>query len=225
MTSGRTVVVVAAHSDDEALGCGGTIARHAAEGDTVHAVFMADGISSRPGSSCKELNDRLESAQRAHEILGIQRVKHLGLADNRMDSIPLLDVVKALEQALLALEPEIIYTHHYGDLNVDHRITHEAVMTACRPIPKTMVREIYSFEVLSSTEWATPQRNPFSPNTYVDISAFLGTKLDALRAYDAEMRDQPHSRSMDHIKHLAHHRGHSMGTHAAEAFMALRIIR
>ena len=225
MTLGRTVVVVAAHSDDEALGCGGTIARHVAEGDTVHAVFMADGVSSRSGSAGEELRDRLAAARRAHEILGIQRVEYLGLPDNRMDSTPMLDIVKGLERVLQSMAPEIIYTHHHGDLNVDHRITHQAVMTACRPTPGATVRAIYGFEVLSSTEWATPQQDPFLPNAYVDISAFLETKLQAVRAYYTEMREHPHSRSIEHVECLARHRGYSVGVPAAEAFMVTRIVR
>ena len=225
MTSSRNVVIVAAHSDDEALGCGGTIARHAMEGDTVHAVFMADGVSSRPGSTGEELRDRVAAARRAHEILGIQRVEYLGLPDNRMDSEPLLDIVKNLERVLQSMDPEIIYTHHHGDLNVDHRITHQAVMTVCRPTPGASVRAIYGFEVLSSTEWATPQQDPFLPNAFVDISAFLETKLQALRAYRSEMRDHPHSRSLEHVECLARHRGYSAGVGAAEAFMVIRIIR
>jgi len=221
----KTVLIVAAHADDEALGCGGTIARYVADGDTVHAVFMADGVSSRPGAAVVELDRRMASAKQAHEILGLQRVIYLGLADNRMDSLPLLDVVQALESVLQGIAPQVIYTHHHGDLNIDHRITHQAVMTACRPLPGSPVREIYAFEVLSSTEWATPQQEPFVPNVFVDISDFLAIKRRALQTYQLEMRSEPHSRSIEHAEHLARHRGHSVGVAAAEAFVAIRLIR
>ena len=221
----KTVLIVAAHADDEALGCGGTIARHVADGDTVHAVFMADGVSSRPGAAVVELDRRMASAKQAHVILGLQRVVYLGLPDNRMDSLPLLDVVQALESVLQGIAPQVIYTHHHGDLNIDHRITHQAVMTACRPLPGSLVREIYCFEVLSSTEWATPQQEPFVPNVFVNISDFLAIKLKALQAYQLEIRPAPHSRSIEHAEYLARHRGHTFGVAAAEAFVAIRVIR
>lgn len=225
MNSQRTVLVVAAHSDDEVLGCGGTIARHVAEGDTVHAVFMADGVSARTGSAGGELRDRLKAARHAHEILGIGRVEYLDLPDNQMDSISLLEAVKLLEGTLESIAPDIIYTHHHGDLNIDHQITHQAVMTACRPMPNASVKEIFAYEVLSSTEWSTSHRNPFLPNAYVDISEFLEVKLEALRAYYLEMRQRPHSRSIEHAEFLARHRGYSVGFYAAEAFMVSRILR
>lgn len=148
----ETILIVAAHTDDEALGCGGTIARHVADGDMAHAVFMADGVSSRPGAARDNLERRMAAAKQAHEILGLRRVEYLGLPDNRMDSLPLLDVVQALEAVVQAIAPQVIYTHHHGDLNIDHRSTHQAVMTACRPLSGSTIREIYSFEVLSSTE-------------------------------------------------------------------------
>lgn len=222
---GNIVLVVAAHTDDEAIGCGGTIARHVADGDAVHAVFMSDGVTSRPNASAANLEERTEAAGRAHAILGLQKVKYLGFADNRMDSLPLLDVVQGLELAIESIAPQIVYTHHYGDLNIDHRITHQAVMTALRPQPGSSVREIYCFEVLSSTEWTAPQQAPFLPNMFSDISDFLDVKLRALQAYQQEMRSAPHTRSIEHAENLARHRGHSVGLEAAEAFMAVRLIR
>ena len=221
----KIILIVAAHTDDEALGCGGTIARHVAEGDKVHAVFMADGVNSRQDVVAEDLQQRMAAAKCAHKILGLQRVEYLDLPDNRMDSLPLLDVVQALERVVQSVAPQIIYTHHHGDLNIDHRITHQAVMTACRPLPGSPVREIYSFEVLSSTEWATPQQEPFLPNVFVDISDFLEIKRKALQAYQLEMRLAPHSRSIEHAEHIARHRGYSVGVAAAEAFVAIRLMR
>lgn len=116
-------------------------------------------------------------------------------------------------------------THHFGDLNIDHRLTHQAVMTVCWPQPKTSIREIYTFEVMSSTEWATPAVNPFLPNYYVDITAYLDTKIKSLQYYESGMRPAPHSRSVENIAALAKHRGHSVGVNAAEAFMAVRVVR
>ena len=221
----RSIVVVAAHSDDEALGCGGTIARHAAAGDAVHLIFVADGVTSRTGMNEAGLNDRTAAAALAHKCLGVRSVIYLALPDNRMDSLPLLNIVQSLEGVLATLNPEVIYTHHHGDLNIDHRITHEAVMTACRPLPGRTVKEIYAFEVVSSTEWSCFGTASFSPQLSVDISSYLDIKLAALGAYQAEMRAAPHSRSIEHIRALAQHRGHSVGVFAAEAFMVLRLLR
>lgn len=220
----KTVLVVAAHTDDEVLGCGGTIARHVAEGDTVYAVFMADGVSSRTQTDQSDLVNRNIAAENARKILGIRENFYLGLPDNRLDSLPLIEVIQHLEPIIRKLQPNIIYTHHHGDLNIDHRITHQAVLTACRPIPGSSVQGIYAFEVMSSTEWSTPIAEPFVPNHYVDISRQLDMKLDALRAYQLEMRDTPHSRSIEHLAHLARHRGYTIGMEAAEAFVTVRTV-
>lgn len=218
-----TVLVIAAHADDEVLGCGGTIARHVAEGCKVHVVFMADGVTSRPGAEPGELQARLSAAHQAQVILGVCQTRSLGLPDNRMDSLPLLEVVQQLEPVIEEVHPSLVYTHHHGDLNVDHRITHQAVMTACRPVPGRSVKEIRCFEVLSSTEWGAAYA-PFEPDIFVDISAYLDVKRAALAAYGGEMRDAPHSRSVAHVEVLARHRGCCVGLQAAEAFALARKI-
>lgn len=224
-TDHKTVLVVAAHTDDEALGCGGTIARYVAEGDKVYAIFLADGVTSRQASDLKDIENRNSAAERARALLGIQQNFYFGFPDNRLDTIPLLDIVYKLETVISQTRPNVIYTHHCGDLNIDHRLTHQAVMTACRPQPKTSIREIYTFEVMSSTEWATPTVNPFLPNYYVDITAYLETKIKSLQYYESEMRQAPHSRSVENIAALAKYRGYSVGVNAAEAFMAVRVVR
>ena len=220
----KIILVVAAHTDDEAMGCGGTIARHVAEGDKVHLLFMTDGVSSREVVS-KEANERLSAAQQAAEILGVSSFTNLQFPDNSMDSVPLLDIVKQIETKIAELKPEVIYTHHIGDLNIDHQLTHKAVITACRPQPGFSVKSIYAFEVVSSTEWQSPNLLPFVPNTFYDISEYLDIKMKAVEAYIDEMRQIPHSRSIEHIRLLAKHRGYSVGVNAAEAFMLVREIR
>lgn len=220
-----TVLVVVAHADDEVLGCGGAIARHAAEGDQVHVIYMADGVGSRGGDFGLEVARRNEARDRALQILGVTGWHALQFPDNRMDSVPLLDVVQALESIVQAIGPGVIYTHHYGDLNVDHRVTHQAVMTACRPQPGSTVREIYACEVMSNTEWASPGAAPFIPNAYVDITPYWAVKRSALDAYELEMRPVPHSRSIVHLEHLARHHGSCVGVEVAEAFMVMRVIK
>ena len=221
----KTVLVVAAHTDDEALGCGGTIARHVAEGDTVHTVFLADGVSSRPDAQYDALDVRQQAAEQAQKILGVSSASYLGLPDNRLDSLALLDIVQPLEAVIERIRPEIIYTHHFGDLNVDHRKTHEAVMTACRPLPGSSVKEILTFEVMSSTEWNSAGQMPFIPSFYIDISNYFTVKKEALEAYTLEMRPAPHSRNVEHMRYLARHHGHCVGVQAAEAFMVMRVLR
>lgn len=220
----KNILVVAAHTDDEALGCGGTIAKHVSQGDTVYAVFLADGVTSRPGASENKQAARDTAACRAHEILGIKKSFMLGFPDNRMDSVPLLDIVQKLEQVVNEIQPQVVYTHHNGDLNIDHRITHQATLTACRPVPGSPIKEIYAFEVLSATEWNTPGFCTFAPNVFVDITMQLATKMRALSAYELEMRDMPHTRSMGNARRLAELRGNFVGVAAAEAMMAVRIL-
>ena len=220
----KTILVVAAHADDEALGCSGTIARHVAEGDSVHLLFMTDGVGAREVVA-DEADERLSAAEQAAKILKVSSVTNLSFPDNSMDALPLLDIVKEVEAKIKEVNPEIIYTHHIGDLNVDHQIAHKAVLTACRPQPGFGVKSIYAFEVLSSTEWQTPSVMPFIPNVFVDIGDYLSTKMQVIRAYEEEMRNVPHTRSLEHIELLAKHRGYSVGVDAAEAFMLVREIR
>jgi len=221
----RSVLVIAAHPDDEVLGCGGTMARHAKDGDKVHVVILAEGITSRDQKSNrenrkKELSALSEAARRANEILGVKTVELNDFPDNRMDSLARLEVVRVVEGFIDRFKPDIIYTHHAGDVNVDHRRVHEAVVTACRPMPGNQgVRTLLFFEVASSTEWQPPvSAIPFAPDWFVDVSTTLELKLQALQAYESEMRPWPHSRSVKALEHLARWRGASIGVEAAEAF-------
>ena len=219
------VLVVVAHADDEALGCGGTLARHVSEGDIVHLVLMTDGVSARSSASSQDVDRRTDAMRAAQNILGIESIDVLGFPDNQMDSIALLEIVQKLELVIERLRPSVIYTHHHGDLNIDHRLTYEAVMTACRPVPGMSVRKIYGIEILSSTEWGTAQRAPFLPTLFVDITDQLAIKVSALEAYADEMRLPPHSRNILHAEVLARHRGYSVGMEAAEAFTVYRILQ
>jgi len=213
-------MIIAAHPDDEVLGCGGTMARHSNEGDTVYTVFMADGVTSR-GRQLKNdvLQVRNKAATEVSILLGSQLPLFFGFPDNKMDTIAFLDIVQTLEPVIQRIQPSIVYTHHGGDLNIDHQITHRAVMTACRPIPGQCVKEIYCFEVLSSTEWSSSSvGNTFIPKRFVDISSSYGKKISALEIYGEEIHRFPHSRSKEAIKALAELRGSSMGIKAAEGF-------
>lgn len=216
-------LIIAAHPDDEVLGCGGTIAKLANEGGLVHVAFLADGVFSRENSQKdqqKELNDRRAAAQKACGILGVKSVSFGDFPDNKMDVAALLEIVKAVEELISKYQPDTLFTHHCGDVNIDHRRIHEAVVAACRPQNAHPVKRLLSFEVASSTEWQLPHSAPlFLPNYFVDISTTLEKKLAALDLYAKELRPWPHPRSRRAVEHLAHWRGSTVGVDAAEAFM------
>lgn len=223
MNNGSEVVlVIVAHPDDEVLGAGGTLARHASQGSAVHIVFLADGVGAR-GANPSASDRRANAARRAAKCLGAQEPTFLGFPDNRLDGIDLLDITQAIERIASEVEPSVIYTHHEGDLNIDHAICHRAVLTACRPMPGRSVRRIFAMEVASSTEWAAPSANTaFLPSRFVDISGFMEHKRRALEAYAEEMRPFPHARSFEAVEALARWRGTTAGMPAAEAFVVIR---
>ena len=200
----KKILVVAAHPDDEVLGCGGTIRKHIDAGDEVSVVFMADGVASRRMIDLEEAIAKREvDSVKACSIVGVKDPVFFRLPDNRMDTWAFLDIVYMLEEVIKKFRPQIIYTHHGGDLNIDHRITHQVVMTACRPLPGSLVREIYSFEVPSSTEWSSKSMgNSFRPTMFVDISDSWKIKAQALKEYDSELLECPHSRSFEGIEAL-----------------------
>lgn len=222
--SNEIILVIAAHADDEVLGCGGTIAKHVASGDLVHEVFITNGVSSRNVKD-SQIKNRKNASKKAANILGVASIHQLDFPDNKLDSIPLLDIVQPIEKIIEELQPDVIYTHHIGDLNIDHQLTHKAVMVACRPQPDFCVKQIYAFEIPSSTEWQTPGYFAFMPNFYVDISNQIKVKEQALEAYIEEMRPVPHSRSIKNLRNLSCLRGNSVGVNQAEAFVSVRVLR
>jgi len=224
----KTIVILAAHPDDEVLCIGGTIARHAAENDKVHVVVAAEGATARDAvrklqSGQAEIDDLQSAARKAVDILGGVSVRFLGFPDNRCDGVDRLDLIKAVESIISELQPHTVYVHHSGDVNIDHRRLHEAAFTACRPQPNHQVRRLLSFETVSSTEWTPPGSLPmFQPTVFVDIDAYWPQKLAALEVYRRELRAWPHPRSVAAVEHLGRWRGASAGVEMAEAFMLLR---
>jgi len=216
----KSILVLAAHPDDEVLGCGGTLAKLADAGATIHVAFLADGVFSRTDGEQAELLARRAGAQKACDILGVQSIFFGEFPDNRMDSIALLDIIRPIESLIAKHQPDTVFTHHAGDVNIDHRRTHEAVVTACRPQRNHPVKTLLCFEVPSSTEWQLPGSAPaFTPNWFVDVSGTLERKIAALNAYASELREWPHPRSRQGVEYLAHWRGATMGVDAAEAFV------
>lgn len=226
----NVALVIAAHPDDEVLGCGATIARLIAAGWVVHVLIVAEGATSRaithdPTQHEKELSDLARCAQEANLILGSSSIQLLSMPDNRMDGMELLDVIKIVEAEIDRHRPSLVMTHHVGDVNIDHATLHNAVMTACRPQPGYSVKTLLFFEVPSSTEWRpSASGRAFIPDYFYDVSQYLERKLQALNAYAPEMRAFPHPRSVQAVEHLARWRGATVGCAAAEAFMLGRAI-
>ncbi|MFX0100552.1 MAG: PIG-L deacetylase family protein [Candidatus Hodarchaeota archaeon] len=223
----KRVLIVAAHPDDEILGCGGTIAKLLKEGDEGYTLILGEGITSRDDSRDAEkrkgeIEKLKKSAMRANKILGIKEVFFCDLPDNRFDTIPLLDIIKIVENFKKRIEPNVIFTHFSSDLNIDHRITHDAVLTATRPLPSESVKEIYSFEILSSTEWRFPQK--FSPNVFYNIESTINLKIDAMKEYSLELAEYPHPRSLDGIRINAKSWGMKVGIKYCEPFTLIRKI-
>ena len=224
-----TVLVIAAHPDDEVLGCGGTIARLAQEGHEVYIAILGEGITSRYQQrerADQALVEGLHARSRqVAELLGARDLFLYSLPDNRFDTVPLLDVIKIIEELVERLQPQVIYTHHGGDLNIDHVVVHRAVLTATRPVAGCPVKEIYAYEVSSSTEWAFGQfQTGFQPNVFVDISATLETKVQAMALYESEARPFPHPRSPEALQAIARRWGSAVGVEAAEAFELVRSV-
>lgn len=225
-----TVLCVVAHPDDEVLGVGGTLAAHAAGGTDVHVCVLSNGVTSRHDeiteSVVSEIERRTARARRACDRLGVETVTLHEYPDNQFDTVPLLDLVQTIEGAIERHDPSVVYTHHYGDLNVDHELACRATLTATRPLAESSVSRVLGFETLSSTEWSTPEPSTaFQPTTFVDVSETLETKTDALAVYEDELRDHPHPRTVENVRKNAQLWGAKSGLDAAEPFVLLREVR
>ncbi len=212
----RRILVVAAHPDDDILGCGATMARLSADGCIVKVLLLADGVGSRERMP-QELSERQRDARSALGELGVSDVELEQLPDNAMDTVPLLHITQLVAARVEDFAPDTILTHSLSDLNVDHRLTAEAALVAARPQPGSPVRRMLNFEVPSATGWR-PGADRFDPRFHLDVSGFVDAKLAALRHYDAEMRPWPHARSYEAVEALLRWRGASVGVPAAEAF-------
>ena len=220
----KRALVVAAHPDDEILGCGGTVARLTSNGARVTTLILATGALSRTDADVGDVARLRDDARKAATVLGGMDVRFGDFPDNAMDTVPLLHVTQQIEHIVRDTRPELVLTHASVDLNIDHRVARSAVLTACRPLAGTSVRTILAFETLSSSEWADPAGTPFNPTVHVDISAHLERKIEALRHYETEMRPSPHPRSYEQVRELAHVRGRNAGLEAAEGFELVRAL-
>lgn len=230
------VLVICAHPDDEILGCGSMMARITRiDGQKISIGYLSYGITSR------QTNDNLaefekekvkDRARNAIETLtGIPKhelKKHLKFAnfpDNKFDTVPLLDIVKQIETWIQEIKPDVIFTHSQKDLNIDHCLTHRAVLTATRPIKGNhMVNTIYSFSIPSSTEWTFGAHGMFTPNIFLEITGMTEIKIKALQCYDTEIRQFPHPRSKEYLHFQAFYIGSIIGVDEAEGYEMVRAL-
>lgn len=212
----QRVLVIAAHPDDELLGSGGTLALHARAGDEVYAAIACEGESLRYGPGGVGQSEHI---CRAARTLGIRDTRLLGFADQRLDTVTLTEIIRPLEQLVRELEPHLVYCQFGGDINRDHELLFKATLVATRPTERS-IRTVYAFDTASSTEWGFPQS--FVPDTWVDISSTLETKIAAMACYESEVRPYPHPRSLEALRHRARAWGNRHCLDAAEVFMTVR---
>lgn len=212
----ETVTVIGAHPDDEILGVGGTVRRHVLQGDRVYVVIVCEGETMRYHGRKVNLHRHSEAACRR---MGTEPPLHIGLPDQHLDTLSLVDVIQPLEYHLKQIQPRRVYTHFCGDVNRDHRIVAEAAAVACRPLGRWL-ETFLAFETPSATEWGVPYS--FSPNYFVEITPTLPDKLEAMACYPTEIGSYPHPRSLRHLEERARSWGAWAGVEAAEAFVLLR---
>jgi LmbE family N-acetylglucosaminyl deacetylase len=222
----KNVLIVAAHPDDELLGVGGTVCRLVNEGVCVRAVILAEGLTSRGDKRADtdqaELEELQKDARAAAKEVGYTSIDFCGFPDNRMDEVDLLDIIKVVSSFVEKYHPDTIFTHHHGDLNIDHQRTCEAVLTACRPVGDYCVKRIYAFETPSSTEWNYRYQEPFCPNVFFDVTDTLEAKIRGMACYRTESAVYPHPRSPEALRALGQYRGTNVGVKMAEGFVLVR---
>ncbi len=216
----KRVLVLSAHPDDETLGLGGTIAKMSKNGDIIYVLVFADGETARKNNKLK-ISERRKQAKDASKVLGIKQIEFLNYEDQKLDTIPLVELSKHIENAIRKWNPNVIFTHFYGDVNQDHKAVFDATLIATRPTPKSKITEVICYETPSSTEWGIQK---FNPNFYEDISKFIKTKQSAFKKYKGEIEMFPHPRSLEAIFLISKRWGSTIGLKHAEAFLKIREI-
>jgi len=215
------ILVIATHPDDEILGCGGTLARHVASGDDVQAVVVTRGAEDLyPPEMVARGRAELK---RAHKIVGIKKCHFLDFPAPKLDIIPNHKIADSIKKVFNTFNPSIVYLPHRGDIHVDHKAVYQATLVAARPSRDTSIKKLFCYETLSETDWAPPSADDaFIPTVFVDISPYIEIKMQAMECYKSQLKDPPHSRSIDALRALARLRGSTIGFEWAEAFMLVR---
>jgi len=228
----KKIMVIVAHPDDELLGLGGTMHKLITEQDVkAHVIILGEGITSRSDTRDtekwkNELEIHRTNIANAQASIGYQSVSIYDFPDNRFDTVALLDIIKVIEKEKSNFNPDVIFTHHGGDVNIDHQRTFEAVITACRPLENENVKTIVTFETASGTEWrASTDPVHFIPNFFMEISEEdLAAKISGMESYEFEKRNYPHPRSPEALRIRANMWGIATGVKLAEAFCLVRHI-
>ncbi len=221
----KKILIVAAHPDDEVLGCFATVAKLIREGYKAYTLILSCGKSSRGKVKQEEYDILQQEMIAANKLIGISEVFCEKFPDNAFDSVSILEIVKKIEYYKSKLNPDIIFTHHEGDMNIDHQITHKAVLTATRPMEGEPVKTIYAMEVPSSTEWNSfCARHVFIANVFFDVSDTINEKVKAMSLYKSELRQYPHPRSLQYIENLSKLSGAKVGLKYSENFILVRNI-
>lgn len=220
------ILVIAAHPDDEVLGMGGTIAKLTQAGNEVYVLIVTDGSSSQYRDSdelIKIIEDKKKETLACAKILGVEKVIYGEQPDMKLDCTPHIHINQVIEKAVSYVKPEIVYTHFWGDVNMDHQQVYKSTLVAVRPVMGQVVKELYCYRVPSSTEWTPCKADTmFMPNVFVDITAEAERKYEAFGKYNTELRDYPHPRSIKHLKELDVARGLEVGQGPTETFVLLR---
>jgi len=225
MKNNKRILIVAAHPDDEVLGCFATVAKLIKEGYEAYTLILSGGKTSRDQVEKSELELLQSELNDANYLIGIKKVFTADFPDNAFDSVPLLEIVKEIEKVKDEVNPQIIFTHHIGDMNVDHQLTHKATLTATRSMQGECVKTIYSMEIPSSTEWNSYSiQTAFVPNVFFEVGDTIDLKIEAMSKYKSELREYPHPRSLKHIKELAKVNGTKVGLNYSENFMLIRSV-
>lgn len=220
----KKVLVVAAHPDDELLGAGATIIKHVEGGDLAYCLILGQGVMARKNGISAQVDLLEQQARAAGKIIGFREMFFARFPDNAFDTVSLLEITQYVERIILEVKPDIVYTHHEYDLNVDHRLTFQAVLTACRPCNDNSPRDLLTFETLSSSEWQSKDCKQFHPNVYNEVTGMIDRKIEALRKYTTEIRPYPHPRSAEGVRIQAQYRGLEAGLLYAESFVLIRRI-
>ena len=224
----KKIFVVAAHPDDEILGCGGTLLKHIHNGDKVYILFVSEGVSGRydkkDSKKCiVEIKKRQEMAKKAAIHGKFEIIDFLNLDNLQLNNYPHNYLTNIIYKYFKKYKPDIVYTHYEHDLNIDHYHTFYSTFVASRPNNDFKIRKLLSFEIPSSTDWGIGNKS-FIPNYFVDIKKYKSQKEKLLKFYKHEMRLPPHSRSIKNLNSLSIFRGGIVGLDNAEAFLVNRII-
>jgi len=220
---GNTVLVVAPHPDDEVLGCGGMIKKLSLKNDEVYILIMSRG--KKGVYSEDKISNVRQEALAAHKILGVKETMFLDFPAPELDLISVSELSGAIYKLILEIMPHTLFLPHRGDIHKDHRAVFDAGLVAARPTGKCSVREIFTYETLSETEWAAPYPDDvFTPDYFIDISDVFKAKLDAMMCYKSQLREFPNPRSLKSIEALSNLRGSTVGVANAESFKVIRMI-